>query len=135
MAQNGTDFLLLVNTGTEEIPVYEAVGSQRDATVEETTDTIDISSKDSRAMRVLPGRYASSISLGALYVPDNDAYLALKSANRNGDLILVARQNQGVVTEIVSAKIDSISQAFPDQQEATIAVTLTVDGFWTEVSS
>jgi TP901-1 family phage major tail protein len=132
---NGTDLLVLVNTGTPMTPVYEAVGSQRDATIEETSDTIDVSSKDSRAQRVLAGRYSSSVSLDALYVPSDAAYQALKTANRDGDLILIARQEVGVVTEIVTAKIDSMSEAFPDQGEATISISMTVDGWWTVVGS
>lgn len=135
MGMSGTNLLLLANTGTAETPVYEAVGSQRDATIEESSDTIDISNKSSRAQRVLPGRFSGSISLDALYVPNDAAYLALRKANRDGELILVARELEGVVQEIVSAKIDSISETFPDQSEATISVSLTIDGFWEEVGS
>lgn len=135
MAMNGTDLLLLANTGTPTVPTYEVVGCQRDATLEETTDTIDVSCKNSRAQRVLPGRYSGTISLDALYVPTNAAYLALVDANRNGELILVARQEDGVVTETVNAKVDTISETFPDQDAATISVSLTIDGFWTEVGS
>lgn len=135
MAMNGTDLLLLVNTGTPTVPTYEVVGCQRDATLEETTDTIDVSCKNSRAQRVLPGRYSGTISLDALYVPTNAAYLALVDANRNGELILVARQEDGVVTATVNAKVDTISETFPDQDAATISVSLTIDGFWTEVGS
>jgi TP901-1 family phage major tail protein len=132
---NGTDLLILVNTGTQETPTYEAVGSQRDASIEEASDTIDVSSKDSRAQRVLAGRYSSSVSLDALYVPTDAAYQALKDANRGGDLILIAKQVAGVVEEIVTAKIDSMSEEFPDQGEATISIAFTVDGWWTVVGS
>jgi TP901-1 family phage major tail protein len=132
---NGTDLLLLVNTGTPETPTYEVVGSQRDAEIGEETETIDISSKDSRNQRVLPGRFSGTISLEALYVPDDAAYLALRQANRDGELILVARQESGVVTETVEAKIDSISETFPDQDAATISVSLTIDGQWQAVGS
>lgn len=135
MAMNGTDLLLLANTGTPSVPTYEAVGSQRDAEITEETDTIDISSKDSRAQRVLPGRFSGTISMDALYVPTDAAYLALRTANRDGELILVARQEDGVVTETVDAKIDSISEKFPDQDAATISVSLTIDGFWAAVGS
>ncbi len=135
MGMNGTDLLILANTGTPGVPAYSIVGSQRDATLEESTDTIDISSKDSRAQRVLPGRYSATISLDALYVPSDLAYLALKNANRNGNLILVAREEAGVVTETVEAKIDSMSEALPDQGESTISISLTIDGFWNEVGS
>lgn len=132
---NGTDLLILANTGTPTVPVYEAVGSQRGATLVENTATIDYSSKDSRAQRVGPGRFSGTISLESLYVPDGDAYAALKAANRDGTMILVARQESEVVIETVEAKIDSLSEAFPDQGEATVSASLTIDGFWEVVGS
>lgn len=135
MPTNGSNILLLANTGTDAVPAYEAVGCQRDATFEETTETIDVSCKDSRAQRVLPGRYAGSISLDELYVPTDAAYLALRDANRNGELILVAREEFDVVTEYVPAKIDSISESFPDQGEAAVSIALTIDGFWVDAGS
>lgn len=129
MAMNGTDLLILVNIGTEQSPQYMAVGCQRDATIEEASATIDVSCKDSRAQRVLAGRYTATISLDALYIPDDQAYQALKAANRGGDLILIAREEAGVVTETFPAKVDSLSEAFPDQGEATVAASFTIDGF------
>ena len=78
---NGTDVLVLVNTGTNESPVWTAVGSQRDCSFEETNEEIDMSSEDGRAKRVIAGRYASTLSLDALYVPDDTAYLDLKTAS------------------------------------------------------
>lgn len=135
MAMNGADILLLVNTGTPLVPSYEVVGSQRDVTFDEATEEIDVSSKDSRAKRVLPGRYSSSLSLDALYVPTDAAYQALRDAMRDGELILVARQEDGVTTETADALITALSEAFPDQGEATISISLTIDGFWTEVAT
>lgn len=135
MALNGSDVLLLVNTGTPTVPVYEAAGSQRDVTFEEATEEIDVSSKDSRAKRVLPGRYSANLSLDALYVPSDDAYQALKSAMRDGELILVAREEEGVTLETANALITSMSEAFPDQGEGTISISLTIDGVWTAVGS
>lgn len=135
MGMNGTDILLLANTGTPSVPVYEAVGEQRDATIDEASATIDISSKESRNQRVLAGRFSGTISLDALYVPDDAAYQALRDANRAGDLILVARQESGTVTWLVSAKIDSISEKFPDQAEATISISMTIDDEWQEVGT
>lgn len=135
MGMNGTDVLLLANTGTPSVPAYAAVGSQRDASIEEANETIDVSSKDQREQRVLPGRYSSTISLDALYVPTDSAYQALKDAMRDGELILVAVEREGTVIETCDANVDSISESFPDQGEATISVALTVDGAWTEVSS
>jgi predicted secreted protein len=135
MAMNGTDLLLLANTGSPETPAYSVIGCQRDCSIDESSDTIDVSCKTSRAQRVLPGRYSGSISLDALYIVDDAAYLALREANRNGTLILLAREEYGAVTETVEAKIDSMSESFPDQGEATISISMTIDGFWEEVGS
>ncbi len=135
MAMNGTDILLLVNTGTTLVPVYEAVGCQRDVTFDETTEEIDASCKDSRAKRVLAGRYGATISLDGVYVPTCDAYNALKDAMRNGDLILVACEEEGVTTETATALVTALSKMAPDQDVATISVSLTIDGEWVEVGT
>lgn len=135
MATNGSDILLLVNTGTADVPAYEAVGSQRGVTFDEETETIDASSKDSRARRVDVGRYSASLSLDSLYVWSDDGYQALRDAMRDGNKILVARQDDGVTMETASAVVASMSEDFPDQEEATISIDLEVDGFWTELVS
>lgn len=135
MAENGSDILLLVNTGTNLVPVYEVMGSQRNATFQENTASIDRSSKDSRAKRVLAGRYSATVNLDGLYVPTSDAYLALRDAMRNGELILVARQEDGVTTETADALITNLSGAFPDQGESTVSISLEIDGFWNELVS
>lgn len=135
MAMNGSNLLIYANVGSEESPSYAVVGCQRDATIDETSETIDVSCKTSRNQRVLAGRYSSTVSMDALYIPDDTAYLALQSANRDGDLILIAREENGVITETASAKIDSISGSFPDQGEATVSISATVDGAWEAVGS
>jgi TP901-1 family phage major tail protein len=132
---NGTDILILVNVGTPAAPAYLAAGSQRDGGVEETTATIDVSSKDSRNQRVLPGRYASTISLDSLYIPDDSTYQALQNAMRNGEMILVAKEVSGVVIETANAVIASMSEAYPDQDAATISFAFTIDDGWTVVGS
>lgn len=135
MALSGTDVLLLVNTGTAEAPVYTAVGSQRGLTRQETTAEIDISSKDQREMRVLPGRYGSTMTLDALYVPDDASFLALQAANRDGELILVRVEEEEIETEEADALITSMSESYPDQGPSTISVSLRIDGDWTVVGS
>ncbi len=135
MAINGSTILLLVNTGTPAVPAYEAVGSQRDVAFDEATEEIDVSSKDGRAKRVLPGRYSATLSLDALFVWSDPGYRALRDAMRDGDLILVARQDDGVTMETADALITSLSEKFPDQAEGTVSISLTMDGFWTEIVS
>lgn len=135
MSLNGTDLLILANTGTVEVPVYEAVGSQRDASVDESTDIIDYSNKESRNRRVGPGRYSSTVSLDALYVPDDAAYAVLKSAMRTGTTVVMAKQVSDVVTETATAVVASLSETFPDQAEATVSASFEIDGAWEAVGS
>lgn len=135
LQSNGTNFILLINTGTPEMPVFEAVAYQRDATVEESSETVDFSSKEQREQRVGYGRYSSTISLTKVFVPDEESYDILKAANREGTHILVAKEWAGNVFETAMAKIDSMSEAFPDQEAATISISMTVDGAWTPVGS
>jgi len=132
---NGSDVLLLVNTGTPTVPVYEEVGSQRDVTFDEATEEIDVSSKDSRAKRVLAGRYSATLSLDSLYVWTDDGYRALRDAMRDGNLILVAREDDGTTIETADALITALSESFPDQGEGAISISMTIDGFWTELES
>ena len=134
-AMNGTSILLLVNIGTPGSPSYMAVGSQRDATFGEKTNAIDVSSKDSRATRVLPGRYSADISMDALYVPSDAAYQALRDAMRNGTMIKVVREELGVAFEEAEAVVTDLSQAAPDQDGATVSVGLSIDNQWVELTS
>jgi predicted secreted protein len=127
--------LLLVNTGTPTVPVYEAVGSQRDATFGETTDAIDVSSKDARAKRVLAGRYTAEITMEALYVPSDVAYLALQDAMRDGTMIKVVREESGVSIEEANAVVTDLSKVTPDQDGATVSIALAIDGTWSEVAT
>lgn len=123
MAMNGTDILIYIDG--------DLVGSQRDVTWEETTEEIDVSSKDSRAMRVLPGRYGATISLDGLYVPDDTAFLALQTAMRTGVMVEVWRMEDSVVEESADAIVTSLSHNGPDQGEATVSISLRIDGEWT----
>ena len=122
MAMNGTDILIAIDG--------DIVGSQRDVSYDETTAEIDISSKDSRAGRYLPGRYGATMSLDALYVPTDTAYLALQSAMRNGDMVEVWSMEEAIVIENASAIVTSLSRSGPDQGEATVSISLRIDGEW-----
>lgn len=132
---NGSDVLILLNVGTDADPDYVVLGSQRNCTIAETTAEIDRSSKESRAMRVLPGRYGSTITLDALYVPDDEAYLELQSADRNGTFVVVRVSEDGVETEEADAIVTNLTRTAPDQDVATVSCTLRIDGEWAAVGS
>lgn len=124
---NGADILILIEG--------ELVGSQRGVSREETTESIDMSSKTSRARRVIPGRYASTMSLDGLYVPDDTAYGSLKDAMRDGTLVTVLWQEEGVNIETAEAVVTSLGAEAPDQDAATVSISLDIDGEWTEVTT
>ena len=119
---SGTDVVLYVSTN--------AVGYQRNVTFEETTEEIDVSSKEERSKRVLAGRYSSAVTLDALFVPSDTAYGALKTAMRSGSTVTVARYKDGAEIEHADAIVTSLSESFPDQDGATVSVSLVIDGDW-----
>ena len=123
---NGADVLILIEG--------EVVGSQRDVTFEHANEAIDFSSKDSRARRVDYGRYSSTVSLDALYVPTNAAYVLLAAACEAGTKVQVMRQEEGVITRSAMAVISSLSEAAPDQDAVTISISFEIDGEWTDGS-
>ena len=133
MAVNGADTILLVEN-PQGSGTYVAVGSQRDVTFNETTEPIDGSSKtDGRATRNLPGRYSASVDLDALFVPNDAAHALLKQANRLGFLVKIRRRFVGNDQEEAEAVITNMSDTHPDQDAATVAITLSVDGVWAAV--
>lgn len=132
---NGTDILLLVNTGTPESPVYEVQASQRNFGQTENTAARDASSKDAREAANEPGRYSASLSLETLYVPTDDCFLALETAMRDGEKILVVRQEEDVNIEAALCVVASLVRNGPDQETATCTAELTVDGAFSAVGS
>lgn len=129
---NGTDFLLQVNTGTVQAPVYTTVAAQRDASVSESSDTIDFSTKDSRAWDGRAGRYESEISLdGLVPVAAEPGFDALKAANRTGALIQVQTRVGGVPKEKATGIVTQMDQEYPDQGESTFSATVKIAGSWT----
>ncbi len=110
--------------------VYAAVGAQRDATFDEKTHAVDVSSKEAREKQYLPGEYSATVTANNLYVPSDTAFLALKNAMRNGTKVVIARQESGTEVEHASALITQMQGSFKDQTEAVISLTLSVDGPW-----
>ncbi len=129
---NGADVLLLVETSPGN---YTAVGSQRDAKIERASGTIDLSCNGDIHQLVEYGRRTSSISLDAVYVPDDTAYQMLVDAYEDGDMIAIRVEEEGTEVRQASAKIDKISESHPDQDTSTISIDLTVSGAWTELGS
>lgn len=125
--QNGTETLIGVDTGNG----FAVLGSQRNASISETNDIIDASSKKQREREVLAGRYEANYSFEALYVPSNAAFQALRAAMRNGYEIKLREQESGTDVEECSAIISDMTREFPDQDVATISLEAAVNGAFT----
>lgn len=109
---------------------YVTVGSQRGVTFAETTNPIDISSKERREGIHLPGRYGSTVSLEHLYVPSASGYNKMKAAMRDGAFVRLKRKELGNDLESADAVITNLSGNFPDQDAAVISADFTVSGAW-----
>jgi TP901-1 family phage major tail protein len=131
----GNDFLLQVNTGTEAIPVWATVGSQRDTTVARSRDTIDVSSKDSRAKRVKAGQYSYEVSLEHLYVPGGPELDLLRGAIISGTLVMlrefrpIAADGAQTAGRVFTGVITGQEESWPNESEAVVSVTFTGDDF------
>lgn len=123
---NGSEVLVMVDV--DGAGTYVPVGSQTNASIAESNDTRDASSKNQREMKVEYGRYSGTISFEALYLPGDLAYAALKVAMRNGVKIKLREQEAGVQVEEVSAVITSMTRDFPDQDNVTISMEAAIDG-------
>jgi hypothetical protein len=126
---NGADVLVQIRTSTGP-DVFSDVGSQRNATFEETTDAIDKSSKLSRNAGHMPGRYRTRVTCDALFVTSDTAFAALKTAMRTGVVVRVQRKKSGSAVEYADAVVTRLSETFPDQEAATVAAEFVVDGAW-----
>jgi TP901-1 family phage major tail protein len=88
------DDLLPTPTGT---PDWETVGGQQSATFSEETEAIDTTTKDSdeNGYDYEPGKYSWSVSADGLYVKNDEAYGALRTAMRLGKKVKLRIQEDG----------------------------------------
>lgn len=126
MTINGADVLIMTQVGG----VDTVVGSQRNVDISEAVSEIDVSNKDAPEMKVMGGRYSATLSLEALYVPSNAAFMALKTAFRGRTLVTVKIRESGATAnlETLTALITALNRSHPDQGESTCAIDMRVSG-------
>lgn len=87
---HGKNVLVNVNTGTAEVPVWTAVGCQREASIERNNETIDTTSKDSNGWDEKEyGNSNWSIEFGGLVSTTDTGYDELEEAFMNKTKILI----------------------------------------------
>ncbi|MGM9987233.1 MAG: phage tail tube protein, partial [Bacillaceae bacterium] len=100
MPAKNTKIILEVNSGDDVTPEWVPVGGQRNATISEEVEELDLTSEDSDGVsEYAPGFSSTTIDCDGVYVPSADGYLALKQAFRNKELIRVRLKEDGLPTE------------------------------------
>ena len=111
---------------------HHALGSERDLALNSDCDAIDVSSKDGREQRVMPGRGKFPLTFSALYVPDDTAYQELLAACRGGTkLTLVWYYGggyDGTPMDFFDCVVTHLGTKAPDQDAATVEATIEVNG-------
>lgn len=131
----GVDILIFINTGTEETPVWTAAGGQRNATLSETSEAMDVTTKDTGngAYEYEYGLYGWSISADGVYVPNDVAFQFLKTAMRTRQKVKVRIQEEGTYTEEGIALVTSREVDAPYDDSATYSMEFQGTGKLTEV--
>jgi hypothetical protein len=118
-----------------EIPSWQTVGEQTNLTDESTQNLIEVSSKDGNHQKFIDGKKGNTIELESFYVPDDVAFLALKSAYDDGGLVVLRRSEDGVSVEEAEAYIASISKNAPDGEAGTVTISFTLNEAWHAISA
>ncbi|HEY8414406.1 MAG TPA: phage tail tube protein [Thermaerobacter sp.] len=135
---NGAQVLVLVKTGEDQTsgqPIYTPVGEQTGLSSEESRDLIEAAAKGDDHMKHLYGRASTQVELEALYVPNDEAFLAIRDAYRNKAEVILRRSEDGQHVEEARAKVESISSEWPDNDSSTVSVTFQLQEPWREVTS
>lgn len=89
-ATSGIAFVIKVNTGTEAAPVWTQVAGQRGATLNRSTEAIDVGSKDDNFWPAkIPGRREWSIDFDGLLIEGDAGLSRLSSAYQNNTRVQV----------------------------------------------
>ena len=122
----GVDVVIMVNTGDEITPNWVAVGGQRNATLTETAETLDVTTKDSTAgtYDYEYGQYGWTISCEGVYISDDTAYTHLKTAMRNREKVMVRIQEESLPKEEGEALVISSELEAPYEEMAAYSLEL-----------
>lgn len=130
MAMDGAQILVLVPVNGD----FKALAEQTSLSTENSHNLIDASSKDSGHTKWLYGKEDDTVSVESLYTPDDEAYQAIKEAKKNREKIVLRRTENGVDVEEAEALIQTISNDYPDNDNATVSIDFQLNESWREVT-
>jgi TP901-1 family phage major tail protein len=124
---DGSLILVLVETAAN---VFSPVAQQTGLSWESTRNLIEATSKDSDHTKWVYGKKDDTVSLEAAYVPTDTAYQALKTAMKDGTMVILRRSEDGDEIEEAEALVSSISGDAPDGDKATISIEFQLNEEW-----
>jgi TP901-1 family phage major tail protein len=128
-AVSGVSFIIKVNTGTEQTPVWTAVGGQRDATLKMTSEEIDVTSKDSSGWHeALPGIRTWSIEFESLLIEGDAGLIELENAFLSKEQVMVQVATPAGNKYEGKATLSEFSYKMPYKGEATASGKVTGTG-------
>jgi TP901-1 family phage major tail protein len=128
-ASVGKDFLLYVNTGEVEDPVWTLIGGQRSSNLSRTADSIDTSHKTSGGWKSSKaGLRGWSIDLDGLVLLQDEGLQALEAAFDQGLEVNVKFEYPDKKYRTGWAAITDLSIDTPHDGEASISGTLEGNG-------
>lgn len=123
MQMRGVDVLIEVEGETPD--TFIVVGGQRGASLSESNETIDTTTKDSGgAFEYDYGFYGWEISCDGLYIKNDAGYKALGKAMKEKKKLRVQVKEEGTPTQVGQALITSKELDGPYDAEVTYSVTL-----------
>lgn len=131
------DFLLYINTGTPEVPVYTKVGGQRGGTLTMENDPIELTTKDSDGFNEYDYGFSDwSLEADGLYVVNETSHDALIDAFLNKEQVLARwRRSDGTGKGFEgSTIITEYSIEAPYDDESTYSISLQGSGAPVEVA-
>lgn len=125
----GIDILVSVNTGTAETPVYTAVGGQRGATLNRSSETIDVSNKVSGDWKKsISGLKEWSVDADGLLALTDAGFAALETAFNNSTEVLIQIAKGIELVYSGNAIITDFPIEAPYDDVATYSVSFTGTG-------
>ncbi|WP_339171451.1 phage tail tube protein [Anoxybacillus sp. FSL W8-1294] len=131
---DGAAVLVLVNLGDDVTPNWTPVAEQTNLSTESTRNLIEASSKDSDHTKWIYGKQDDTVSLEALYVPNDAAFKALEDAMKNKESVVLRRTENGTDIEEATALVSTISKEWPDNDASTVSVEFQLDEPWTPIT-
>lgn len=131
---DGAAVLVLVNLGDDVTPNWTPVAEQTNLSTESTRNLIEASSKDSDHTKWIYGKQDDTVSLEALYVPNDAAFKALEDAMKNKETVVLRRTENGTDIEEATALVSTISKEWPDNDASTVSVEFQLDEPWTPIT-